>query len=644
MDRDPTVMKTENADELRKVLEDCVTREIPDKFKQKSTPMFNIYEIIKCKSDIYFINLEYVPTVEKAEKAAESKRVSEANLKSIQDELAKIKKEKEDAIEESNRLEAEIESLKKQFNQCQTRLKNATNLITNLINEKGNWAHMKEQYIKDEKNVVGDIFISSGIVAYLGAFNKNYRNEIIRKWSLLIEKNNIPFSANSDSILQKTLGDKMEIERMKMNKLPNDNYSVDNALIINNSSRWSLMIDPQNQANEWIIETFIQKDKELKEKMLREERESDNDRRDKRKDISYYIIRPTMENHQILKITQACIEYGYSLLFENVGENLNPILNPVYKKEIIKDGNFTIVPLTATMRPTLEKSFRFYITTKIPSPHYSPEICVALTLVNFIVTEDGMEDQMINFLVEKEEPDKELLRKKCIENANRFNIEKKNLEKKILDSLSSADRDTLLDNVELINILAESSEQSKAIESSLQQQVKTEEDIKKTRAFYKSVAFFVAQLFFTVADLSNIEPVYQYSLNWYKDIFNMTILHTQNTIAEKPKRLEPLKLNFTEFLYNKICMSLFEKDKLVFSFILYTKITQINMKTELIPEYSKEVRFLVTSGTGKETDKPNPANVEKDQIWCSNITWNMICELSELNTFKNIDKVILLLM
>ena len=525
------------------------------------------------------------------------------------------------------------------FTQCQTRLSTATKLINNLINEKVNWANKKEQFIKDEKNVVGDIFISSGIVAYLGAFTKSFRNELIKKWSILIDKNNIPISLNCESIVQKTLGDKMEIERMKMNKLPNDNYSVDNALIITNSSRWSLMIDPQNQANEWIMETFYQRDKELQEKMGREDRERDYDRKDKKKECSYHVIRPTMENSKIMKITAMCIEFGYSLLYENVSENLNPILNPVYKKETIKDGNYTLVPLTATSRLILDKNFRFYLTTKIPSPHYSPEICVSLTLVNFTVTEDGMEDQMINFLVEKEEPEKEIQRKKCIESANRFNIEKRNCEKKILDSLSSADRDTILDNEELCTILAESSEQSKAIESSLQQQVKTEEEIKKTRAFYKSVAFFVAQLFFTVADLSNIEPVYQYSLNWYKDIFTMTILHTQNSISEKSKRLEPLKLNFTEFLYNKICMSLFEKDKLVFSFILFTKITQINMKPEDIPEYSKEVRFMVTSGTGKETEKPNPANIEKDQIWLSKISWNMINELSELNTFKGLDKV-----
>lgn len=35
-------------------------------------------------------------------------------------------------------------------------------------------------------------------------------------------------------------------------QLPNDDFSVDNAIILKNSSRWPLMIDPQVQANTWI--------------------------------------------------------------------------------------------------------------------------------------------------------------------------------------------------------------------------------------------------------------------------------------------------------------------------------------------------------------------------------------------------------
>lgn len=40
----------------------------------------------------------------------------------------------------------------------------------------------------------------------------------------------------------------------------------------------------------------------------------------------------------------------------------------------------------------MTKDFRLYITTKYPRPHYSPEICVRLTILNFLVTEEGLRD------------------------------------------------------------------------------------------------------------------------------------------------------------------------------------------------------------------------------------------------------------
>ena len=51
--------------------------------------------------------------------------------------------------------------------------------------------------------------------------------------------------------------------------------------------------------------------------------------------------------------------------------------------------------------------FKFFMTTKLGRPHYSPEICVKVTMLNFQVTLEGLEDQMLNIVVKIEEPIKE---------------------------------------------------------------------------------------------------------------------------------------------------------------------------------------------------------------------------------------------
>jgi len=50
---------------------------------------------------------------------------------------------------------------------------------------------------------------------------------------------------------------------------------------------------------------------------------------------------------------------------------------------------------------------RLYITTKLRNPHYLPEIAVKVTLLNFMITPSGLEDQLLGIVVARERPDLE---------------------------------------------------------------------------------------------------------------------------------------------------------------------------------------------------------------------------------------------
>ena len=43
--------------------------------------------------------------------------------------------------------------------------------------------------------------------------------------------------------------------------------------------------------------------------------------------------------------------------------------------------------------------FRFFMTTKMPNPHYAPEVCVKVSLINFAITPSGLEDQILGIVV-----------------------------------------------------------------------------------------------------------------------------------------------------------------------------------------------------------------------------------------------------
>lgn len=50
---------------------------------------------------------------------------------------------------------------------------------------------------------------------------------------------------------------------------------------------------------------------------------------------------------------------------------------------------------------------RFYITTKLCNPHYLPVVSAKVTVLNFMITPAGLEDQLLATVVAKERPDLE---------------------------------------------------------------------------------------------------------------------------------------------------------------------------------------------------------------------------------------------
>lgn len=47
------------------------------------------------------------------------------------------------------------------------------------------------------------------------------------------------------------------------------------------------------------------------------------------------------------------------------------------------------------------------MTTKLRNPHYLPEVAVKVTLLNFSITPEGLEDQLLGVVVARERPDLE---------------------------------------------------------------------------------------------------------------------------------------------------------------------------------------------------------------------------------------------
>ncbi|KAG5864490.1 hypothetical protein JTB14_015421 [Gonioctena quinquepunctata] len=408
-------------------------------------------------------------------------------------------------------------------------------------------------------------------VAYLTPFTDSYRRRLFVNWMDLISKNEIPFTKNCTPV--SILGEPVQIRLWQLNGLPRDHLSTENAILVSCSRRWPLFIDPQRQANKWV--------------------------KNMGKTMGLAICK--LADRDLMRTLESAIRFGKAVLIENVGTDLDPVLNPVLLRQTYLQGGTIVIKLGDVIVP-YDDNFRLYITTKLPNPHYSPEVSIKVLLVNFTLVPSGLQDQLLALVVMQERPDLEEQRSQIVVSVAQMKHELKEIQDRILLKLSTSEISPL-DDLDFIITLEASKVKSEDIKNKVESAEITQIDIDNTRSLYIPVANRAQILFFCLADLSNVDPMYQYSLEWFISIFVSSMAETEKSevITER---------------------SLFEKHKLHFAFLLCIRI--LMNAGEIDPH--EWHHFLAGGSPLQESANPAPG-------WLSSRAWNEILALEAHTSF-----------
>lgn len=202
--------------------------------------------------------------------------------------------------------------------------------------------------------------------------------------------------------------------------------------------------------------------------------------------------------------------------------------------------------------------------------------------------------------------------------------ELKEIEDKILYLLSSV-QGSPVDDERLIETLGASKATSEEIQKKVAIAEQTERDIDATRNKYVPVAVQTRILFFCITELATIDPMYQYSLNWFMNLFVAAIGNSDKS-EDIETRVSNINTYFSFSLFTNVCRSLFEKHKLLYSFLLTIRILMNDNKVD-----NDEWRFLLAGGSASPT-LPNP-----DPSWLTSQSWLEILALSTLPAFEAFD-------
>ena len=166
--------------------------------------------------------------------------------------------------------------------------------------------------------------------------------------------------------------------------------------------------------------------------------------------------------------------------------------------------------------------FRLILHTKLANPHYKPEMQAQTTLINFTVTREGLEDQLLADVVRKERPDLEETKANLTQQMNQFTIKIKELEDTLLARLSAAGGNFLGDYA-LVENLENTKRTAAEIEVKVAEGKTTEVKINEAREQYRPAAARSSLLYFILNDLNKINPIYQFSLKvCKKSLFHLS--------------------------------------------------------------------------------------------------------------------------
>ncbi|OXU30794.1 hypothetical protein TSAR_013179 [Trichomalopsis sarcophagae] len=525
----------------------------------------------------------------KHDKANRNLEAAEKLLKAKDEDLRQVQSEFDAVM-------SERQTIVDLANICQAKMDTAKAMIDGLSGERLRWTDQLAMFKSETERLVGDVLILTGFLSYCGPFNQEFRVYLQKMWFEYIQRRKIPISLNVNIV--DSLTDTATTGEWNLQGLPNDELSIQNGIIVTKASRYPLLIDPQLQGKAWILN----KEKEFN-------------------------LQPTLLSHKYFRNhLEDCVSMGRPLFIQDVGEELDPVLDNLLEKNFIKIGSSWKVKL-GDKEVDIHNDFRLYITTKLPNPSYPPEVFARTSVIDFTVTMKGLEDQLLGRVILTEKKELETERTHLIADVTANKRKIKELEANLLHKLTTV-QGPLIEDLELMSVLNSTKQTAAEVNEKLNIAKDTEIKINTAREEFRPVATRGSVLYFLICDMAHVNCMYQTSLAQFLERFDISMEKSEKSPVNQ-KRINHIIEYLTYEIFRYKARGLYEIHKFMFSLLMTLK---IDLQRGVITH--EEFQYFIKGGAALDLNdvEPKPHNCK----WITDIVWLNLVALSSLTKFQNI--------
>eukprot|EP00731_Ephydatia_muelleri_P024350 Em0016g621a len=451
-------------------------------------------------------------------------------IQALETSIGKYKEEYAVLISQVNTIKADLVTVEAKVDRSKA-------LLASLASERERWDAGSEAFRNQMSTISGDVLLTAAFMAYGGYFDQSFRHNLFTSWASHLQQAKINFRPDLARVEYLSTAD----ERIKWqaNALPSDDLCTENAIMIKRFNRYPLIIDPSGQATEFIM----------------------NEYKDKK------ITKTSFLDDAFRKNLESALRFGNPLFVQDV-ESYDPILNPVLNREVRRTGGRVLITL-GDQDIDLSPSFVIFLATRDPSVEFAPDLCSRVTFVNFTVTRSSLQSQCLNQVLKAERPDVDAKRSDLLKLQGEFMLKLRHLEQSLLQALNEV-KGRILDDDRIITQLESLKREAAEVQRKVEETDVVMAEVERVSLQYRPLSSSCSSIYFTLESLNQVHFLYQYSLQFFLDVFQCILNANPNLkgITDYTKRLNTITTDLFQMIYNRVARGMIHEDRIVLAILL----------------------------------------------------------------------------